>query len=323
MWSQMSQGQHFMDILPTLSEIIRKVIPTAPTRQKVCFSMNKGGVMDFGTSSRGQVMMCGLGWDTTMGEMDLDTSAVLMDQNGNVVEAVFFSNLKATCARITHSGDNTTGDGTGDDEQITLELSTVPDTVAMIFLLITIYTPNRTFTNVANPYCRVVETSTGQELCRYKLQDAGAFNSVIIGRFAKAPRSGGWGFHALGVPANGRTWKDCVPEMSKLLRVNTNQLASQQTMAPPSTGTTIVTVGNSMGQSQPGNFANQQIPPPPPHYMPGNPPQGQQFLPPPPPPPPPQQQQNVPAYAQTGGNYPVSQMPPKKKRINVAILCRI
>eukprot|EP00916_Digyalum_oweni_P018297 GHVL01030705.1.p1 GENE.GHVL01030705.1~~GHVL01030705.1.p1 ORF type:complete len:151 (+),score=20.68 GHVL01030705.1:861-1313(+) len=146
MWSQMSQGQHFMDILPTLSEIIRKVIPTAPTRQKVCFSMNKGGVMDFGTSSRGQVMMCGLGWDTTMGEMDLDTSAVLMDQNGNVVEAVFFSNLKATCARITHSGDNTTGDGTGDDEQITLELSTVPDTVAMIFLLITIYTPNRTFT---------------------------------------------------------------------------------------------------------------------------------------------------------------------------------
>merc|ERR1719277_70176 len=72
------EGQHFMDILPLLSQVIRGFIPGAPARQKVAFAMEKGGVLDL-PKSMAQITV-GLGWDVDDGEVDLDVSAVLMDQ---------------------------------------------------------------------------------------------------------------------------------------------------------------------------------------------------------------------------------------------------
>jgi len=74
-------GQHFMDILPLLSQVVRGYIPSAPQRQKVAFAMEKGSVLDLPMDLRG--ITVGLGWDTDDGECDLDVSAVLMDADAN------------------------------------------------------------------------------------------------------------------------------------------------------------------------------------------------------------------------------------------------
>merc|ERR1719222_1073234 len=71
------KGQHFMDILPLLSNVIRVFLPCAPRKQKVAFAMEKGGVLDL-PQGLGQITV-GLGWDIDDGECDLDVSAVLMD----------------------------------------------------------------------------------------------------------------------------------------------------------------------------------------------------------------------------------------------------
>merc|ERR1712054_523175 len=110
------QGRHFMDILPQLSMVIRRFLPHAPQRQKVAFAMEKGGVLDLPQDLR-QITV-GLGWDVDEGECDLDVSAVLMDRDGRDVESVFFGRLESEEHGIQHTGDNLTGEGEGDDEQM-------------------------------------------------------------------------------------------------------------------------------------------------------------------------------------------------------------
>merc|ERR1711988_1319561 len=116
------KGQHFMDILPLLAECIRVVIPSAPKRQKVAFAMEKGGVLDL-PQDLGSIRV-GLGWDVDEGEVDLDVSAVLLDQGGKDLEAVFFGRLESEHG-IVHSGDNLTGEGEGDDEEIRAQLNQI------------------------------------------------------------------------------------------------------------------------------------------------------------------------------------------------------
>jgi len=87
------QGQHFMDILPLLSEVIRGFLPRAPVKQKVAFAMEKGSVLDLPMNLCG--ITVGLGWDVDDGECDLDVSAVLLDAHGADIEAVFFGRLES------------------------------------------------------------------------------------------------------------------------------------------------------------------------------------------------------------------------------------
>lgn len=215
------QGQHFMDILPLLSQVIRRFIPTAPAKQKVAFAMEKGGVFDF-AQGQGRITV-GLGWDVDEGACDLDVSAVLVDANSRDLESVFFGRIESKEHGIKHSGDNLTGDGDGDDEQIVVNLERVGPAVQQIFFVVNIYTPNRTFSQVAEPFCRVVDEDTGMELCRYSLRDAGSDSGLII---AKVAREAGdrWGFHALGLPCRGRTYKDSLPQVRRACTVKTHAL---------------------------------------------------------------------------------------------------
>jgi len=215
------QGQHFMDILPQLSGVIRSFLPHAPARQKVAFAMEKGGVLDL-PQGLGQITV-GLGWDVDEGECDLDVSAVLMDSNGRDVEAVFFGRLESQEHGIQHTGDNLTGEGDGDDEQIIVNLDKIGSSVQQIFFAVNIYTPHRTFMQVAEPFCRVVDNSSGAELCRYALRDAGSESGLIIARIAREA-GGRWGFHALGLPCRGRTYKDSLPQLRAACKVKTSSL---------------------------------------------------------------------------------------------------
>merc|ERR1711976_711329 len=201
--------------------VIRRFLPHAPERQKVAFAMEKGGVLDL-PQSLGQITV-GLGWDVDEGEGDLDVSAVLMDREDKDVEAVFFGRLESEEHGIQHTGDNLTGEGEGDDEQIVVNLDQIGDSIQQVFFVVNIYTPHKTFMQVAEPFCRVVDNSTGAELCRYALRDAGSESGLIIARIAREA-GGRWGFHALGLPCRGRTYKDTTAQLRAACRVKTSSL---------------------------------------------------------------------------------------------------
>jgi len=219
------QGQHFMDILPLLAQTVRLFLPNAPKRQKVAFAMEKGAVLDLPKDLSS--MTVGLGWDTDEGEVDLDVSAILLDASGRDIEAVFFGRLESDEHGIVHTGDNLTGEGEGDDEQIIVGLDRVGPQVQQIFFVINIYSAQKTFLEVANPYCRVVDDSSGAELCRYSLRDAGRENGLMIAKIAREA-GGRWGFHALGLPSRGRTFKDSLPDIRRACQVKTQSLLLRQ-----------------------------------------------------------------------------------------------
>jgi tellurium resistance protein TerZ len=216
------QGQHFMDILPLISDTIRIFLPRAPKRQKVAFAMEKGSVLDLPTTLNN--ITVGLGWDTDEGKCDLDVSAVLFDKANKFIEPVYYGRLKSEKHGIHHSGDNLTGEGEGDDEQIRVELTKIGQNVEQVFFVVNIYTTGVTFRRVANPYCRVVDEATGQELCNFKLRQSNASDNALIISKIQREVGGRWGFHALGIPAKGRTFKDSLPYMQEATKLDTRQL---------------------------------------------------------------------------------------------------
>jgi len=223
-------GQHFIDILePTIGNLIRKVIPTAPKRQKVAFAMEKGAVFDLPQSSQIQRITACLGWDVEGEGVDLDVSAVLFDSSGRNTEAIFFGNLEGE--GIKHSGDNLTGAGEGDDERIVCNLDQISSRVQEIFFVVNIYTPRVTFQRVSNAFCRIVDSSE-TELARYALREGGSESGLLMARLFRESDGRRWSFQAIGTFCRGRTWKDSVNDIIPLVCKDprTLQLRGQSTM---------------------------------------------------------------------------------------------
>jgi tellurium resistance protein TerZ len=232
-------GRHFMDILePTIGDFVRSQIPGAPQRLKAAFAMEKGSVVDLPQSSAMPRVVAGLGWDVNSGgsSIDLDVSAVLYDVNSpQQVDCVFFGNLEA-CG-LTHSGDNLTGEGDGDDEQLSVNFEKVPAKVTQIIFVVNIYTRGVTFQSVRNPYCRIFNEA-GEELARYQLTEAGNQSGLIVARMFRASGGDRWGFQAVGSPCRGNTWKDSVQDLRALRQTDPRALQGScvQGGAAPSTG---------------------------------------------------------------------------------------
>lgn len=217
-------GRHFMDVLePTIGGVIRSFVRGAPARQKCAFAMEKAGrVVDLPRAAALDKVIAGLGWDAGDGGVDLDVSAVALDDQGQEVhKAVFFGNMEER--GITHSGDNLTGEGEGDDEQIVLELGAVDPRATQLFFVINIYSKGRSFANVKSPYCRIVGGS-GDELCRYLLHEAGGQTGLVIARLFRARGGERWGFQAVGRPSRGNNYKESLPDIQALARVAPQEL---------------------------------------------------------------------------------------------------
>lgn len=158
----------------------------------------------------------GLGWDAAKrggffgggGEIDLDASAVMLAGNGQVLDIVYFGQQSSKDGSIRHSGDNLTGAGDGDDEQIAVNLNAVSAQVQSIVFVITSYSRQK-FNAVKNVYARVVDTTAGEkEVVRYNLAESADTTANVI---AKVSREGsGWAFTAIGEFTNGRTAHDTV-----------------------------------------------------------------------------------------------------------------
>lgn len=140
--------------------------------------------------------------------IDLDASAIMFDESKNIVDVVYFGQLKSRDGSISHSGDNLTGEGDGDDEIIYVDLQQVPSNVKSVVLTISSFR-GQSFENVANAFCRLVDQNSNQEVARYNLSSQGAYTSLIIAKLYR--HNGAWKMAALGEPCQGKTFEQMLP----------------------------------------------------------------------------------------------------------------
>lgn len=170
-------------------------------------TLSKGSNLSLTKADPGlQIAMVGLGWDprTTSGaDFDLDASAILVGKNGKVRnndDFIFYNQLEAKDGSVVHQGDNRTGDGDGDDEQILINLNTVSPDVERVVIVVSIdqaEARRQNFGQIRDAYCRVVNQDNDVEIVRYDLsEDAAAETSMI---FSEIYRNGTeWKFRAVG-----------------------------------------------------------------------------------------------------------------------------
>lgn len=152
-------------------------------------------------------IMVGLGWDVnrydTGGDFDLDAAAFMLSVEGvcpSDKEFIFYGNLQHSSGSVQHMGDNLTGAGEGDDEQIQIDLTAVPSEIERIAFTVTIYdAENRrqNFGQVSNAFIRIVDMSNGTEMVRYDLaEDFSIETAVVVGELYR--NNGEWKFNAIG-----------------------------------------------------------------------------------------------------------------------------
>lgn len=152
-------------------------------------------------------VVVGLGWDVnafdTGGDFDLDAAAFLLADTGKVSgqeDFVFFGNLTHPSGGVQHMGDNRTGAGEGDDEQIRVDLSSVPAQITKIAFTVTIYEAEQrrqNFGQVNNAIIRIYNEQTGEELLRYDLgEDFSIETAAVFGELYKNGNE--WKFNAIG-----------------------------------------------------------------------------------------------------------------------------
>ncbi len=152
-------------------------------------------------------VVVGLGWDVnqfdTGGDFDLDAAAFLLTANGTVAgsgDFVYYGCLTHASGSVCHLGDNLTGAGEGDDEQLKVDLSKVPANVTKIAFTVTIYEAEQrrqNFGQVSNAFIRIYNEENGEELLRYDLgEDFSIETAVVFGELYK--NGDEWKFNAIG-----------------------------------------------------------------------------------------------------------------------------
>lgn len=187
-------------------------------------SLSKGQSVSLEKTSGGSLskVRMGLGWDAAEKKglfgkkkaqsIDLDASALLFNAQGQLVDQVWFRQLKSKDGSVEHTGDNRTGAGEGDDESIRVDLAKVPAEVTTLVFTVNSFT-GQDFSQIENAFCRLVDESAGDaEIARYELTGSGSHNAQIMAKVARA--GGGWSMTAIGVPASGRTFRDLLPAIA-------------------------------------------------------------------------------------------------------------
>ncbi|WP_407559889.1 TerD family protein [Streptomyces sp. 184] len=170
-------------------------------------SLAKGGNVSLTKEAPGlTAVVVGLGWDvrsTTGADFDLDASALLLGADGKVSSDqhfIFFNNLKSPDGSVEHTGDNLTGEGEGDDEQVKVNLAGVPAEIDKITFPVSIYeaeSRQQSFGQVRNAFIRVVNQADNNEIARYDLSEDASTETAMV--FGELYRNGAeWKFRAVG-----------------------------------------------------------------------------------------------------------------------------
>ena len=184
-------------------------------------SLSKGQTVKLEKSGGGSLARAtmGIGWDVRKkkglggffsggsDEIDLDASCLLFDANRQLIDSVWFQQLKSKDGSIVHTGDNRTGAGDGDDEQIIVDLTALPGNVATLVFTVNSFQGD-TFDRIENAYCRLVDATTSAELARYDLTGAGSHTGQVMAKLTR--NGGGWDMKAIGERTTGRTFHDMI-----------------------------------------------------------------------------------------------------------------
>lgn len=194
----------------------------------MAISLQKGQRIDLTKGNAGlSKIMVGLGWDpvqTRRGgvlggllgskapEVDCDASVIMLedDKLTDNKNLVYFGNLKSKCSSVHHTGDNITGEGDGDDEQVLVNLQKVPSTINKLVFVVNIYDAKKRkqdFGMIENAFIRVVNESNKQELLKFNLTDNhSGKTSLLVAEIYRQDNE--WKFAALGEGTNDGSLKD-------------------------------------------------------------------------------------------------------------------
>ena len=171
-------------------------------------SLSKGQKVELTKGNPGlSKLLIGLGWDTNKydggADFDLDAAAFLLGANGKVTsdeDFIFYGNLKHQSESVSHTGDNLTGEGEGDDEVLKVDLSKVPANIDKIAFTVTIYeaeSRNQNFGQVSNAYIHILDERNNVEFIKYDLgEDFSIETAVVVGELYRHGTE--WKFNAVG-----------------------------------------------------------------------------------------------------------------------------
>lgn len=181
-------------------------------------SLQKGQKVNLSKDNAGlSRVIVGLGWDEVPRakgglfspkpqDIDCDASAIVL-KNGKLAgkqDLVYFGNLRHPSGAITHQGDNLTGAGEGDDEQIIVDLPQVPAEYDKIVMVVNIYKAaarKQDFGMIRNAFIRLVDARNNNELCRYNLSESyEGMTAMVFGEIYR--HNGEWKFNAIGQATN-------------------------------------------------------------------------------------------------------------------------
>ncbi|WP_312116310.1 TerD family protein [Brevibacillus reuszeri] len=176
-------------------------------------SLTKGQKIDLtkGNPNLTKIVV-GLGWDTNRysggHDFDLDAAAFLLRAGGKasgIQDFIFYNNLQGGNGSVVHTGDNLTGEGDGDDEQIKVDLKAIPADIEKVAVTITIHEAdirNQNFGQVSNAFVRIVDETTGSEVLRYDLgEDFSVETAIVVCELYR--HQGEWKFAAVGSGFSG------------------------------------------------------------------------------------------------------------------------
>jgi tellurium resistance protein TerZ len=191
-------------------------------------SLSKGQRISLEKSGGGGLskVRMGLGWDPVQApkksgffgsmfggggaaeDIDLDASCLLLDAQKKLLDVVWFRQLQSRDGSIKHSGDNLTGEGSGDDEVIFVDLNSLPQGVAHLAFTVCSFR-GQTFNEVEGAFCRLVDDTNNTELAKFNLSDKGTHTGVVM---AIVSRNGAaWQMKAVGTPTAGAVANDMMP----------------------------------------------------------------------------------------------------------------
>ncbi|CCL11034.1 Stress response protein SCP2 [Clostridioides difficile] len=200
-------------------------------------NLSKGDKIDLKKSNPGlSNILVGLGWDPVQqsgggffkslfgggqADIDCDASVFMLNQEGKlsgIKDLIYFGNLKSVCKSVLHTGDNLTGEGTGDDEQILVNLDKVPSNIHKLLFVVNIYNcvdRKQHFGMIENAYIRVEDQGNKKEIAKYNLSDNySEKTTLIVGAIYR--KDGSWQFKAIGEGTKDAGLKEVMQNLDRI-----------------------------------------------------------------------------------------------------------
>ena len=189
----------------------------------MAINLSKGQKISLEKESGGGLsrIVMGLGWDPIKKkgffgfgggteDVDLDASCLMFDAQNQPVDVVWFRQLKSQDGSVQHSGDNRTGAGDGDDEQISVDLTRVPSSVKSLVFVVNSFL-GQNFSQIENATCRLIDGRNNSEVARYNLSCQGNHTAQIMAKLYR--HNNEWKLHAIGENCMGRNFQEMLPNV--------------------------------------------------------------------------------------------------------------